>query len=301
MDYQRIDLVHPNYGGVNAYRVGETLIDTGHVCSGSRQRLRTALDGPLADIERVVLTHPHIDHVGGSLTVDGVSELPHVVYEGADDILREYTEYLETARSEMAAFSAGLTDGEPEPDDRYFPLDIEYATDVLAFDRVVGDGDTVQVGPYECDVVYTPGHSHQHMSLYHEPSGVMLSGDIVSTNGHFMYGPVHWNIGEYKAGLERVRECDPDLLLPGHGDPMENPAERVADALAKAERTEQAILDAVEREGALASHELAVEALNATPETTPFLANVASVYAIYLAEQGTLSVERRPYVVASSR
>jgi glyoxylase-like metal-dependent hydrolase (beta-lactamase superfamily II) len=299
MEYERVDLVQPRYGPVNAFRVGDTLVDTGHVCAESVERLRSALDSSLAGIERVVLTHPHMDHVGGSLTVDEVTDLPHVCYEGADEIIRNFTDYVAEAREESAALSSGMVDGDPEYDDRYFPLDADYATDEIAFERVVGAGDTVAVGPYDCEVVHTPGHSQQHMALFHEPSGVMLSGDIVSTNGHFMYGPVHWDIGAYKTGLERIRKRDPDVLLPGHGDPMENPAERVADALAKAERTEQAILDAVERRGTLASHELAVEALNATPETTSFLANVASVYAVHLAEQGKLSVERRPHVVAS--
>jgi glyoxylase-like metal-dependent hydrolase (beta-lactamase superfamily II) len=299
MDYERIELAQPHYGGANAYRVGDTLVDTGHVCEESVERLRAALKDRLAGVERVVLTHPHIDHVGGSLTVDAVTDLPHVVYEGAGDLVRQYDDYLVEAREEMAALSSGLYDGEPEPDDVYFPTDLDYATDEVTFERVVGHGDTVRVGPYECRALHTPGHSHQHMALHHEPSGVALSGDIVSTNGHFMYGPVHWDIGEYKTGLRRLREADPDLLLPGHGDPMDDPAARVEDALEKARRAEQAILAAVEEYGALASHELAVEALNATEETVSFLANVASAYAVHLGERGEIRVERRPYVVAA--
>ncbi|THE64690.1 MBL fold metallo-hydrolase [Salinadaptatus halalkaliphilus] len=298
MDYERVKLVQPHYGAVNVYRIGATLVDTGHVAVESRNRLRDALEGQLSGIENVVLTHPHIDHIGGTLTVDDVTRLPHTVYEGADNLLREYPDYIETAREEMAALSAGLTGGEYEPDTEYFPLDIEYATERVAIDRVVGDGDTVQIGPYDCEVVHTPGHSQQHMSLYHAPSGVMLSGDIVSTNGHFMYGPLHWDIGAYKTGLERIRERDPDLLLPGHGEPMDDPAARVTDALEKARRTERAIQAAVEDQGPIAAHELAVEALSATDETVRFLSNVASAYAVHLAEIGTIDIDRRPYVVA---
>jgi hydroxyacylglutathione hydrolase len=114
-----------------------------------------------------------------------------------------------------------------------------------------------------------------------------------------MYGPLHWDIGEYKTGLRRIREHDPDRLLPGHGDPMDDPAARVTDALEKAQAVERAILDAVEQHGELAAHELAVEALNATEETVPFLSNVASAYAVHLADRGELRVERRPYVVAA--
>lgn len=304
MDYELVELVQPRYGAVNAFRVGDTLVDTGHVCPASRERLQSALDGGRLDgVDRVVLTHPHIDHVGGSMTLPAVTELPHVVFEGADELLREYTDYVAAAREEMAALAAGLPGYEGrqtarESADPYFPLDVDYAEDGIDIARVVGHGDVVRVGDDECEVVHTPGHSHQHMALHDEPTGVMLSGDIVSTNGHFMYGPIHWDVGEYKTGLERIRERDPDRLLPGHGAPMDDPAARVADALAKAERTEAAVLAAVEGTAELAAHEIAERALDASEATLPFLTNVAAAYAVHLADRGLIEVERRPCVVA---
>lgn len=304
MEYECVELVQPHYGAVNAFRVGDTLVDTGHVCAESLDLLRRELDGGRLDgIERVVLTHPHIDHVGGSMAVPEITNLPHVVYDGADDILASYTDYLVEARKEMADFSSGLLaeqEGEArrEGDDEYFPLDVEYAEDEVVVERVVGPGDTVRVGEYTCEVVHTPGHSHQHMALHHTPSGVMLSGDIVSTNGYFMYGPVHWDVSEYKTGLRRIREHDPDLLLPGHGDPMDDPAARVEGALAKADQVEAAIRSTIATHGELPAHELAVEALGASEVTVPFLTNVASAFAVHMAEKGELAVEYRPYVVA---
>lgn len=305
MEYERVELPQPHYGPTSAYRIGNTLVDTGHVCEESRERLRYELDGGRLDgIERVVITHPHIDHVGGSLTLPELSTLPHVVYQGAEDLLRSYADYLAEARRETREFAAGLVTDETgraaqrASNDQYFPLDIEYADDELNIERIVGPGDTVRVGAYDCEVVHTPGHSHQHMALHHTASNVMLSGDIVSTNGHFMYGPVYWDIGEYKTGLRRIRALEPAVLLPGHGEPMADPNARVDDALVKAERAEAAILKAVETRGPLAAHELAIEALGASDAAVGFLTNVASVYAIHLAERGLLDVERRPDVVA---
>lgn len=318
MEYELVELSQPTYGSVNAYRIGDTLVDTGHVCEDSRDRLQAALDGGRLDgVERVVLTHPHIDHVGGSLVVPAVTRLPHVVYDGADDIIRDYHDYVREARREMGNLVAGLieerTGSEADTEaseldadgrrgqDQYFPLDLDYATGAVDIDRVVQAGATVRVGDYDCDVVHTPGHSHHHMALYHEPSGVMLSGDIVSTNGHFMYGPIHWDVGEYKTGLTRIRERRPSLLLPGHGDPMTDPVARVDDALRKAEKTEAAVVDAVTEHGELAAHELATEALDATEATRPFLTNVASAYAVHLADRGVIDVEYTPSVVARRR
>ena len=305
MHVERVDLPQPHYGPVAVYRVGDTLVDTGHPFGPSQDALRDALDGGVLDgVERVLLTHPHVDHVGGSLLYEPLTDLPHVVFEGVPDLLRDFTAYLREARAEMRDFSAGLVTSErqaqarEENDDLYFPLDREYAGDRIEFERVVSHGDTVRLGEYDCEVVHTPGHSHQHMSLFHEPSGAMLSGDIISTNGHFMYGPLYWDIGEYRTGLERIRERDPDVLYPNHGERMDDPAARVADALEKADRAEAAILAAVAEHGELPARELAVEALGASEAAVDFLTNVASVYAIHLAERGALRVERRPNVVA---
>lgn len=299
MDVERVALRQPAYGGVNAYRVGDTLVDTGHVFEGSLDRLRAALDGGLlAGVERVVVTHPHVDHVGGSLAVARVTELPHVVFEGADAVLRGYDEYIARAGEETATIGAP-PGTRPDPDRTYFPTDVDYATDDLVIDRVVEPGDTVRLGPYDCTVVHTPGHSRQHMALHHEASGTMVSGDVVSTNGHFMYSPIYWDLGAYETGLRRLRERDPDRLLPGHGDPMDDPRARVDDAIEKFEAAKTAILEAVEEHGRLPARDLAREALGASDETVDFLASVAAAYAIHLAERGQLHVERTPGVVAS--
>lgn len=303
VEYDRLELEQPHYGPVNAYRIGDTLVDTGHVCEASRDRLLTELDGGrLSGIDRVVLTHSHVDHVGGSLTIPELTDLPHVVYEGCEGILADYPAYLRAARSEWRDLSTGLLTTEKAraeqraANDEYFPLDRAYEDPRI--DRVASAGDRVQVGDYECEVIHTPGHARQHMSLYHPESGVVVSGDIVSVNGHFMYGPLYWDIGAYKTGLRRLRERDPDLLLPGHGAPMDEPLARIEDALEKATQAESAILDAVAAEGPLPAHELAVRALGASDETVGFLTFVAAAYVVHLGERGILDVERRPNVVA---
>lgn len=289
MEFERVELVQPRYGTVNAYRVGDTLVDTGHVNPASIRRLRRALDG----VDRVVLTHPHIDHVGASLTVDAVIERPHVVFTGADATLQNYDRYVQAARTEQVTLA---TEGDetPKPDDDYFPTNVEYAGTDLRIDRVVSHGDTVNVGPYRCEVIHTPGHAHEHMSLFHADSGVMLSGDVVSRNGHYMFGAVQWDIGEYYTGLKRLREREPETLLPGHGPVMSNAMERIEDAMAKADRAERSIVNVVESSGPLGPRTLARRAFGATDETVDFLANVAAAYAIHLAEIDRVHVTRTP-------
>ncbi len=291
MEYERRALEQPLYGSVNVYRIGDTLVDTGHVAERSRMELRAALeDGALAGIERVVLTHPHIDHVGGSQTIPELAALPHVVFEGVPPLITDFSGYLEAGHAEIRERSAGLPGDRSAIDESYFPLD-DYAEDDIEISRVVGDGDTVRLGEYECEVLHTPGHSEQHMALWHADSKTMVSADLVSTNGHFMYGPLHGDVGTYIESLERLRTYDADRLVPGHGPVMDDPTARIDDALRKARAAEREIERAIETaEGPVAASDLAREVFDADDATVGFLTLVVCEYLEHLAEEGELSV-----------
>jgi glyoxylase-like metal-dependent hydrolase (beta-lactamase superfamily II) len=291
MEFQRFELEQPMWGAVNVLRVGDTLVDTGHVGHASRSAVREALDDPdrLGGVERVVITHPHIDHVGGSQTLAELADLPHVAPEGIPYIVHNFVEYLEEARADMTRLLSGFgaTDAQW---DVYFPVDEDYHQDRIEFVRVLGDGDQVTIGPYELETLHTPGHSAQHAAFWHEPSGTCLSADLVSTNGHFMYAPLYCDIGDYKQSLRRVRALEPDRLVPMHGPSMENPRERIDDCLAKTERTEGLLLDWLDERGEFLAHEFAVEALGANGAAEHFLTMVVHEYVTHLEERGECSV-----------
>jgi glyoxylase-like metal-dependent hydrolase (beta-lactamase superfamily II) len=290
MDIQRFEFPQPTWGpGVNVLRIGDTLVDTGHVRSADA--LAEALADPerLGGVERVFLTHPHIDHVGGSQVLESLADLPHVAPNGVPFIVHDYEEYLREARSDMTRLCAGLGATDTMWDS-YFPVDREYQEARISFERELGDGDTVRLGDYDLEVLHTPGHSAQHASLWHEPSGTCLPGDIVSENGHFMYAPLYCNIGDYKNSLRRLRALEPDRLVPMHGPPMEDPRERIDEGLTKAERTEERLLDWVDDRGAFHAREFAAEVLGAEGAAVGFLSMVVHEYALHLEERGECTV-----------
>jgi glyoxylase-like metal-dependent hydrolase (beta-lactamase superfamily II) len=291
MEFQRFEFPQPTWGpSVNVLRVGDTLVDTGHVRSADA--LREALADPdrLAGVERVVLTHPHIDHVGGSQVLDELAALPHVAIEGVPAIVHDYRAYLREARADMTRLCAGLGATDDMWDD-YFPVDREYHEEAIEFEHVLADGGTVRLGGYELDVLSTPGHSGQHAAFWHEPSGTCLPGDIVSENGHFMYAPLYCDIGDYRASLRRLRALEPDRLVPMHGPPMEHPRERIDDCLAKADRTESRLLEWLDDRGTFHAREFATAVLGAEGPAVGFLSMVVYEYGRHLSERGACSVD----------
>jgi glyoxylase-like metal-dependent hydrolase (beta-lactamase superfamily II) len=289
MEYERLELDQPRFGTVNVLRIGETLVDTGHVASVSRDALSSALSGQFAGVERVFHTHPHIDHVGGSQTIAALSSLPHVVPEGQPEILHDYGGYLRRAREEMTRLLAGFGVTEDEWDD-YFPLG-EYAEDRIDVARTVSDGDRVRLSDEALSVVSTPGHADPHIALYHEPSGTLFSGDLVDSGGQFQYGPLLGDVGAYERSLERVRELAPERLVPMHGPTISDPEASVDASLDRLALIRERLRTFRDSRGRFFAREFVFEDLGVTDERAGFLTLVVYEYVRDMASRGELSVE----------
>jgi glyoxylase-like metal-dependent hydrolase (beta-lactamase superfamily II) len=288
MEYERHEFTQPLYGGVNVLRVGDTLVDTGHPDPTCRDAVREALDGPLLGVDRVLHTHPHIDHVGGSQTIDVLADLPHVVLVGQPEFLSDYTGYLRDARAEMTRLLSGF-DPDDTTWDAYFPL-LDYAEERISIRRTIGDGETIELGGQEVVAVSTPGHADPHLAFHHEPSGTVLSGDLVDPDGRFQYGPLLADLGAYKNSLRRLRDLEPDRLLPMHMPELSDPMERIEQSLANAERTESRLLAFVGERGESFAREFVTEELGAVRIQRPFLTLVTYEYARHLADSGDLEL-----------
>lgn len=110
--------------------------------------------------------------------------------------------------------------------------------------RVVGVGDRLQIGGFgELDVVPTPGHTHDHLSL-RLPSGSVLTGDHILGRGTSVVTFPDGDLVEYLHSLQRVLDLNPHALLPGHGPVMyEEPDEVVRFYQQHRRHREQQIID----------------------------------------------------------
>ncbi len=84
-------------------------------------------------------------------------------------------------------------------------------------DGILTEGSTVAVGGSELRVLYTPGHSDDHLCF--------VAGSTMFTGDHIMGGSTVMvtDLAAYMASLRRLRDVTLTKLHPGHGPDIDNP------------------------------------------------------------------------------
>ena len=152
--------------------------------------------------------------------------------------------------------------------------------------RVVSDGDELVAGALRLDVVATPGHTADSLSL-RLPTQAVLTGDHVLGRGTAVVAHPDGTLGDYLRSLRRTLDLGPAALLPGHGPVVdEHPEAVLVFYRAHREHRLEQVLDAL-AEGAGTAREV-VEHVYADHDRALWPAAEASTIAAleHLAEQG---------------
>jgi glyoxylase-like metal-dependent hydrolase (beta-lactamase superfamily II) len=229
-------------GRVNLYLIEDdplTLVDAGPNSGTSLDELDRqlgALGRSIADIQRVVITHQHIDHIG---LVRIVAERSGAEVVGLDRLVPFVGGYsAEAAADDAYATEVMLRHG--IPDDVAQAL----ASVSLAFrawgsraevSRVVRDGETLDFAGRSLTVHFRPGHSPTDTIFMDPERGLLIGGDHllahISSNPLISRPRGREALVEYMESLARTRAMEIGLVLPGHGDPIDDHVSLIDDRL----------------------------------------------------------------------
>ena len=223
-------------GPVNVYLIdGDplTLVDTGPKADISRAALKAglgALGHRLEDIQRLILTHHHADHIGlaGEIVARSGAEIWTHPYNFP--WLADYAAEQERARP----FYESLWQAGAVPPDIVAAIETASASipkwvDPTPANQAIDEGDTVELGGQHWQVFHTPGHAGGLICLWEPDSRTLLSNDHlirdISSNPvleapPILAAPRPRRLVEYLHHLRRMAALDPALALAGHGEPV---------------------------------------------------------------------------------
>jgi hydroxyacylglutathione hydrolase len=188
----------------NCYLIGDEASGVGAVVDPGDEAARIAMAVEQTELEigSIIVTHAHIDHVGGVTALVDEYACPVLMHAEAEPMLEQLP---------TQALMMGLRFGK-----------------IPTVDRHIGEEETLEVGDLRLSPLYTPGHAPGHLAFYIEDEGLVLSGDALFAGS---VGRVDLPGGSMEVLMRSIEERlmtlpDETRVYPGHGPQTEIGNER---------------------------------------------------------------------------
>jgi len=181
-------IIAPNAGvmtgpGTNTYLIGTRELIVIDPGPDDESHMQAILGAAAGPIRWILCTHTHMDHAPGAARLKQLS--------GAA----------------VAAMSSPRTDHDFQ----------------LSVDRVLSDGDLVEIADASIRALHTPGHASNHLCYLLAGNRMLFTGDHVMQGSTVVIWPPDGNMCAYVESLRNLLKIDLEILAPGHGHLIDHP------------------------------------------------------------------------------
>ena len=249
-DVERIAIPTPfQIGRVNCYAITRgslTLIDPGPLTDDAYTELTDSLEGlgyATEDVDRVLITHPHIDHFGLADRIRNESEATICAHRDAVDVLADPTANFEREQAFFRPYLASV--GVPEQlleTVVTLPESYNRFREPVAVDRALAEGDEIVLDETTTlEAIHTPGHAPASVCFLDRERQSAFTGDHVmadiSPNPLLTLEPGTTDqrtrsLPDYLAALEHIATEDVTTGYGGHRDIIPDIPNRVEEIVA---------------------------------------------------------------------
>lgn len=218
IDADRVHIIDPGWGTpANLALWGDVL-----------QRLGRTVN----DVETILITHAHPDHIGLAPLLRESSEarilMSNVESSVMHGAVQTHMQEIQIVADRLQRW--GVPDEVREQQLR--DLTERDEPDVFEADTLLNHGDTVQLGAFSLQVLETPGHTTGHLCFVDEAAGIIFTGDHVlpGINPGLGLGstPGSDPLTDYLGSLHAMTRYDALQVLPGHEYRFTGLADRAA-------------------------------------------------------------------------
>ena len=190
-------------------------------------------------IDRILLSHAHVDHFSGlkglrdkcGFKIIVTDEMKHIISSS-----KNYRSSYERSDSDntKSIFSSVLRKlklifREIE----FYIYSLFWGISYTEYPDIIIDSDTeIMINDEAWQIFCSPGHSNEHIVLYNKDKGILFSGDNVLKSINVWLGPPKSDIDEYNDSLKKMMDL-PNLkiIFPAHGNPVDKPYERLKEII----------------------------------------------------------------------
>jgi cyclase len=159
-------------------------------------------------IRYLINTEPHQDHIRGNAYFPGVEVI------GQELLRPRYDDYFATL--DWQAMRQQME--QADPDSVWLFQHADYPLNPPT--RLFGKELTLHLGNHTLQITHMPGHTKPQTSIFIPEENVLITGDnIFSGCKTFVQEADPW---EWLESLERIRAVDAEVIVPGHGEPVDN-------------------------------------------------------------------------------